>query len=162
MLTISSNPSNPTQHMTIDQKINEKFPIIFGIPGSWADITEYAESLMVEMKMKKKNKNKEKGWETVTKPKKVTKPKTATKNNTKKQSRGDTLILKNIPKNIPTDSQRIYFQKLFRDYGRIVRINVLTNGIAFVKFSNKNDVVNAMISVPYFIMKGKRITVNIV
>ena len=179
MLTIQTTTF---ETMTIDQKLEKKFPTLFGIPESWADITDYSEFLMsqnVSNKTLRNRRKREKAkarkttqkqsqpkrkdvWETVStsNSNSKTKPNPTNpqyiKNKRRKQNRGDTLILKNIPSN----TQQKQLEKVFKKYGRIIRINVLTNGIAFIKFAHRNDAVDAMVSIPHFTLKGNKVWVN--
>lgn len=174
MLTIQTTTF---ETMTVDQKLEKKFPTLFGVPESWADITDYSDFLISQNVSNKTLRNRRKRenakarktsqkqsqtkrkdvWETVSKPKpkpKSTSPQYIKKR--RKQNCGDTLILKNIP----SDTQQKQLEKIFKKYGQIIRINVLTNGIAFIKFAHRNDAVDAMVSIPHFTLKGNKVWVN--
>jgi hypothetical protein len=167
---MSVSTQNPTLHDILEARIQKEYPVIFGVPGSWAAISEMVDAFWesvpsvpiqaptlakldnIQTSKKRKNKNRDVGWIDVEKPKKE-------KNNTKKKTYGnsrDTLALTNLPSQ---NVSSVKLEKIFKEYGSIQKITICKS-VTFVKFHSISECRRALNAIPTFIYNMKTVYVK--
>jgi len=169
---MSVSTQTPSLHDILDARIQKEYPVIFGVPGSWAAISEMVDAfwesvpsvpiqeptpakldnIQTPTKKNRKNKNRDSGWTDVEKPKKE-------KNTASKKNFGnsrDTLALTNLPTN---NVSSVKLEQIFKEYGGIQKITICKT-VTFVKFYSVADCRRAMNAIPTFIYNMKTVGVK--